>query len=51
MFATNVANIQRGVNTVFLTAGVITLVGLALTIFMVKPLLEKQEKEEKLANV
>lgn len=49
--ATNVVNIQRGVNTVFLTAGVVTLVGLALTVFMVKPLLEKQEKEEKLTNV
>lgn len=43
--ATNVSNIQGGVNAVFLTAGVITLVGLVLTLFMVKPLLEKQEKE------
>ena len=42
---TNVSNIQGGVNAVFLTAGVITLVGLVLTLFMVKPLLEKQEKE------
>lgn len=43
---TNIDNMQRGVNTVFLTAGIITLVGLALTLFFVKPLLEKQEKEE-----
>ena len=43
--ATNVAYIQKGVNTVFLTAGIVTLVGLALVIFWVKPMLEKQAKE------
>lgn len=43
---TNVANIQKGVNAVFLTAGGITLVGLVLVLFWIRPMLEKQAAEE-----
>lgn len=41
--ATDVTRIQRGVNGVFLTAGGITLLGLLLVVFWVKPLLEEEE--------
>ena len=43
---TNVANIQKGVNAVFLTAGGVTVVGLLLVLFWVRPLIEKQAREE-----
>lgn len=43
---TNVANIQNGVNTVFLTAGAITVVGLVLVLFWVRPMLEEQAGED-----
>lgn len=43
---TNVANIQNGVNAVFLTAGGITVLGLLLVLLWVRPMLEKQAREE-----
>lgn len=43
---TNVANIQKGVNAVFLTAGGVTVVGLLLVLFWVRPLIEKQARKE-----
>ena len=41
--ATNVDFIQKGVNAVFLTAGGITLVGVLLVLFWVRPMLEKEK--------
>ena len=38
---TNVDLIQKGVNAVFLTSGGITVIGLLLTIFWVRPMLQK----------
>ena len=35
---------QKGVNGVFLTAGIITFVGMGLVIFWVRPMLEKEDK-------
>jgi len=43
--ATDVSLIQKGVNGVFLAAGAITLVGLALVVFWVRPMLEGEDKE------
>lgn len=42
--ATNVTLMQKGVNGVFLAAGVLTLVGLALVVFWVRPMLEEEDK-------
>lgn len=44
--ATNVDLMQKGVNAVFLTAGGITVVGLLLVIFWVRPMLEKEAAAE-----
>ena len=44
--ATNVDLMQKGVNAVFLTAGIITMVGFILVIFWVKPMLEKEVAQE-----
>ena len=40
----NTENIKNGVNAVFWTAGIVSMIGLALVVFWVRPLLEKQEK-------
>ena len=40
----NTENIKNGVNAVFWTAGIVSVIGLALVVFWVRPLLEKQEK-------
>lgn len=39
----NAENIKNGVNAVFRTAGFVSLLGLALVIFWVRPMLERQE--------
>ena len=44
--ATNVTLIQKGVNGVFLTAGVITLVGVALVLFWIRPMLREENDDE-----
>lgn len=44
--ATNVDFMQKGVNAVFLTAGAITVVGLVLVLFWVRPMLEKEAAAE-----
>jgi len=40
---TNRMNIQRGVNTVFFTAGAITLISLILVLLWIKPMIKKQK--------
>ena len=42
---TDVDLIQKGVNGVFLTAGALTLVGVVLVVFWVRPMLERDGKE------
>ena len=44
---TNVALIQNGVKSVFWTAAVVTLIGLLLVIFIVKPEMSKKAAESK----
>ena len=46
---TNVALIQNGVKSVFWTAAVVTLIGLLLVIFIVKPEMSKKAAEMQIA--
>jgi len=43
---TSVANIQMGVNGVFLTAGLVTVAGVILVLAVIRPMLKKEEKAE-----
>lgn len=43
---TSVANIQKGVNGVFLTAGFVTVAGVILVLAVIRPMLRKEEKAE-----
>lgn len=42
--------VQRGVNGVFLTAGIVTVVGVVIVLTMVRPMLEKEAKAETAAQ-
>lgn len=43
---TSVVNIQKGVNGVFLTAGLVTVAGVILVLAVIRPMLKKEEKAE-----
>ena len=48
---TSVVNIQKGVNGVFLTAGLVTVVGVIIVLAVIRPMLKKEEKAEQVEPV
>jgi hypothetical protein len=43
---TNIANIQNGVNSVFMLAAVVSIIGFLLVVFVVKPQMTSKNKSE-----